>query len=136
VQDACVRALRSFDQFRGGDARAWLLTIVRNVSYTFLSARKAVVEYDDDLHEPAADDLDPQLIIQRSTDADHVRHAIEQLPTELRTVIVLRELEELSYKEIAGATGMPIGTVMSRLSRGRERLAMLLTEPTEVEKTP
>ncbi len=71
----------------------------------------------------------------RSADADRVHHAIEQLPNELRTVIVLREMEELSYKEIAGVTGLPIGTVMSRLSRGRERLAKSLTESTEVEKT-
>ncbi|HEY8747486.1 MAG TPA: sigma-70 family RNA polymerase sigma factor [Tepidisphaeraceae bacterium] len=129
VQDACVRAFRAFDQFRGGDARAWLLTIVRNTSFSLKSGRKPVVELNEEIHETADDQLDPHLIASRASDARRVREAIEELAEELRSVIVLREMEGLSYKEIAGVLGVPIGTVMSRLSRGREKLAEKLSEP-------
>jgi RNA polymerase sigma-70 factor (ECF subfamily) len=131
VQDACIRAARAFDAFHGGDARAWLLTIVRNVAMTFLRTRKSTEVLDDDLREPQCPDLDPQAILLRAADAERVREAIELLPIDLRTVIVLREMEGLSYKEIAAVSGVPIGTVMSRLSRGRERLAERLAEPGE-----
>ena len=136
VQDACVRALRAFDQYRGGDARAWLLAIVRNTAFTWIKSRKNVQELDDEVHEAVDEQIDPQAILMRATDAQRVRQAIEQLPPELRSVIVLREMEELSYKEIAGALEVPIGTVMSRLSRGRERLATLLTETDAVRELP
>jgi RNA polymerase sigma-70 factor (ECF subfamily) len=129
VQDACVRAFRAFDQFRGGDGRAWLLTIVRNTTFSLKSGRKPQVELDEETHEAADQNLDPHLILSRASDAQRVREAIGQLPEELRSVIVLREMEEMSYKQIAGALSVPIGTVMSRLSRGRERLAALLAEP-------
>jgi len=128
VQDACVRAFRAFDQFRGGDARAWLLTIIRNTSFTLMSGRKTQRELDESTHEPVDHDVDPHVILSRASDAKRVREAIEMLPEELRTVIVLREMEGLSYKQIATVAGVPIGTVMSRLSRGRERLAGLLAE--------
>lgn len=134
VQDACVRAFRAFDQFRGGDARAWLLTIVRNTAFTLKGARRPTVELNDQVHETPADDrIDPQQVLLRAADAASVRASIESLPEELRCVIVLREMEGLSYKQIAGVLDVPIGTVMSRLSRGRERLAALLVEPAESE---
>ena len=136
VQDACIRAMRAFDAFHGGDARAWLLTIVRNVALTMVRTRKRPEELDEGLYEPQAEALDPQAILLRSADAERVRDAIEQLHVELRTVIVLREMDGLSYKEIAGITGVPIGTVMSRLSRGRQRLAEALAEPKEPGVSP
>jgi RNA polymerase sigma-70 factor (ECF subfamily) len=132
VQDACVRAFRGFAAFRGGDSRAWLLTIVRNVALTFLRTRKQVQEFEEDLQQPLSDGASsPQMILLRAADAERVRAAIDLLPLELRTAIVLREMEGLAYKEIAGITGVPIGTVMSRLSRGRERLAKSLAEPSD-----
>jgi RNA polymerase sigma-70 factor (ECF subfamily) len=134
VQDACVRAFRAFDQFRGGDARAWLLTIVRNVSLSWNKSRKSTQELDEELHESQDDHVDPQAILLRSADAQRVRAAIESLPQELRSVIVLREMEGLSYKQIAGALDVPIGTVMSRLARGRQRLAGLLSEDDAVKE--
>jgi RNA polymerase sigma-70 factor (ECF subfamily) len=134
VQDACIRAFRAFDQFRGGDPRAWLLTIVRNVSLTWNKNRKGTKELDDELYEPSDDQPDPQAILLRAADAQRVREAIEQLPSDLRSVIVLREMEGLSYKQIAGAAEVPIGTVMSRLARARQRLAVLLTEPDAVKE--
>ena len=135
VQDACIRALRAFDQFRGGDGRAWLLTIVRNLSLTFLRSRRPVMDFDDDLRETISEDLGPEGILERAADVERVRQAVARLPVELRTVIVLREMEGLSYKEIAAVTGMPIGTVMSRISRGRQRLAESLGERVEVGET-
>src|SRR5579859_2270331 len=128
VQDACVRAFRAFEQFRGADGRGWLLTIVRNVSFTLTSGRKKQMELDEETHEVVDREIDPQVIVSRAADARRVREAIELLPEDLRTAIVLREMEGMSYKEIAAVAGVPIGTVMSRLSRGRERLAGLLAE--------
>jgi RNA polymerase sigma-70 factor (ECF subfamily) len=136
VQDACVRGFRAFDQFRGGDGRAWLLTIVRNTAFTLKSGKKTQVELDEETHETADHEMDPQVIVARASDAKRVREAIEMLPGELRTVIVLREMEGMSYKEIAAVAGVPIGTVMSRLSRGRERLAGLLAEEEPVRRGP
>ena len=134
VQDACVRAFRAFGQFRGGDARAWLLTIVRNTAFTLKSGRKSQLELDEERHDPADHDVDPHVILSRASDAKRVREAIEMLPGELRTVIVLREMEGMSYKQIAAVAGVPIGTVMSRLSRGREKLAALLAEDEPVRR--
>jgi RNA polymerase sigma-70 factor (ECF subfamily) len=134
VQDSCVRAFRAFAQFRGGDARAWLLTIVRNTTFSMKSGRKSTVELNEELHETADEQLDPQLIALRASDAQRVRAAIADLAEELRSVIVLREMEGLSYKQIAQVLGVPIGTVMSRLSRGREKLAGMLTESEPVRR--
>ena len=129
VQDAYVRALRFFSTLRGENARAWLLTIVRNTWYGRFSRGNdpdygmALDEMSDD---PPDNALDPEAqLIQRRT-VDTVRAAIEQLPADFREVIVLRELEGLSYKEIAAVIGIPIGTVMSRLARARERLLNVL----------
>ena len=129
VQDAYVRALRFFSSLRGDNARAWLLTIVRHTWYGRLPPRNNGREmrvFDEMSNDPPAESLDPEaLLLQRQT-VDEVRAALEQLPVEFREVIVLRELEGLSYKEIAAVTDIPIGTVMSRLARGRQRLLTIL----------
>src|SRR4051812_333021 len=130
VQDAYLRAVRSARTFRGTDAKAWLLTIVRNTCFDLLRRGKAHRhdELGDDL--PLADDrsadVDPHAILLRAANAERVRAAIEELPASIREVIVLREMEGLSYKQVAAVIGAPIGTVMSRLSRGRQRLQTLL----------
>ena len=129
VQEACLRALRYIHGFRGEGARegrAWLLTIVRNMAHTWRGRRQAegsTVALDEGLHgtEPeAADAADHEL--GRREARETVGQALARLPADLREVIVLRELEGLSYKEIADVAGVPIGTVMSRLSRARKRL--------------
>jgi RNA polymerase sigma-70 factor (ECF subfamily) len=130
VQDASVRAFRFFSSLRGEDARAWLLTIVRHAWYARLSsqraARAASVEYDEMADTRSDEGLGPEaLLLQRQT-VDRVRRAVEQLPVDFREVVVLRELEGLSYKEIAAIVGIPMGTVMSRLARARERLLAVL----------
>ena len=129
VQDAAVRALRFFSSLRNDDARAWLLTIVRNTWNARFSRVGSADEHMvlDDMKDDRPDgQLDAEaLVIQRQT-VERVQRAIETLPTDFREVIVLRELEGLSYKEIAAVAGIPIGTVMSRLARARERLLALL----------
>ena len=126
VQEACLRAFRSFDTLRGGaHARCWLLAIVRNACCSWLdrnhrNAPEPLSE--DELDQIASQDDDPHDQLTRQADADHVRAAIDALPPAFREAIVLRDLEGLSYKEISGITGVPIGTVMSRLARGRKRL--------------
>ena len=126
VQDAYVRALRFFSSLRGDDARAWLLTIVRHTWYGRFPRRAGgsptAVVVDTDTNDRPDERLDPEaLVIQRQT-VDTVRQALEALPADFREVLVLRELEGLSYKEIATVVGIPVGTVMSRLARARARL--------------
>jgi RNA polymerase sigma factor (sigma-70 family) len=131
VQDAFMRAMRYAGSFRGGDRRAWLLAIVRNVCYTQLSRSRAAagnVVFDEEQHQgsaagPAAD---PEAAALARIDREALIHALEALPVEYREAIVMREMEGLSYKEIAGAAGVPIGTVMSRLARARDRLRLSL----------
>jgi RNA polymerase sigma-70 factor, ECF subfamily len=125
VQDAFVRALRFFSSLRGDDARAWLLTIVRNTWYGRFPKQARTVA-DDEAAERVDADLDPEARLVQQQTVGRVRDAIEALPADFREVVVLRELEGLSYKEIADVVGVPIGTVMSRLARARERLAGLL----------
>ena len=134
VQDAYLRALRYFGAFRGGDARAWLLTIVRNTFYTWVEQRRhsrSEVEYDEatvGIHtvessgNEALHGTDPEKLLLRAADQQLVESALLRLPAEYREILVLRELEELSYKEIAEIVGVPMGTVMSRLSRARTQL--------------
>jgi RNA polymerase sigma factor (sigma-70 family) len=129
VQEAYVRALRFFGGFRGGDSRGWLLTIVRNVSYTWLRKRRPDqlnLSLDEELHGREDGARDPEGEVLRKADVRSVKQALETLPLELREVIVLRELEGLSYAEIASVAEIPLGTVMSRLSRARSRLRDLL----------
>ena len=129
VQDAYVRALRFFSSLRGEDARPWLLTIVRNTWYGHI-ARRAPAQthavYDEMTDQRAAEGLDPEALAIQHQSAERVHQAVEQLPAEFREVIVLRELEGLAYKEISTVGGVPIGTVMSRLARARERLLAVL----------
>ena len=130
VQEAYLRALRSVETFRGGDMRSWILAIVRNASFDWLRRDKSrrLDEMDDQSASAASDEeADPSRILERAEDVARIRKAIGQLPAESRQMIVLREMEGLSYKEIADVSGVPIGTVMSRLARARRRLAELLS---------
>ena len=120
VQDACLRALKGFEGFRGGDGRAWLLRIVRNTCYTWLQENRVqelATTFDEELDTIEDDGTNPETLLLRSADNQWLKEALEKLPLEFREVIVLRELEGLSYKEIAALAGIPVGTVMSRLAR-------------------
>jgi RNA polymerase sigma-70 factor (ECF subfamily) len=132
VHEACLRALRFFGGFRGGDARAWLMKIVRNTCYTWLHANRPLqdaAEFDENLFPPDSRALNPEEAVLQNDSSALVRKALEELPTTFREVLILRELEGMSYREIAEITGMPLGTVMSSLSRARERLRQALTGP-------
>ena len=125
VQEAYLRAFRFFGGYYGGDSRAWLLTIVRNTCYTWLQQNRLLrlaEPIDDKIDEVGASDSDPETLFLQSVDSQMVREALQKLPVEFREVVVLREMEGLSYKEIANVVDIPIGTVMSRLKRGRTRL--------------
>ncbi len=139
VQDACVRAMRYFRTRRDGDARAWLFAIVRNTWYSRLSRPAAAMEataLDEARDERLDEALGPEALLLQQHAVTRVRAALDQLPADFREVIVLRELEGLSYKEIAAVMQVPIGTVMSRLARARERLLHLLKLSTGAEVTP
>ena len=129
VQDAALRAVRHFDGFADGDPRSWLLAIVRNCSLDHHRRRRGEargISLDsDDSPEIAGADATDELAI-RSSDRGRIQRAVESLPFEYKEVIVLREVEEMSYKEISAVIGAPIGTVMSRLARARKQLATLL----------
>ena len=137
VQDAYVRALRFFSSLRGENARAWLLTIVRNTWYGRFPRRAGrgvmtVGHVDaEDVDNRVDASLDPEAQMIQQQTVEQVRRALETLPTDFREVLVLRELEGLSYKEIAAIVGIPLGTVMSRLARARERLTGVLA-PSEM----
>jgi RNA polymerase sigma-70 factor (ECF subfamily) len=134
VHDAYLRALSGFSAYRGGDARAWILTIVRNRAFDWLreQRRKAtsplrLVTPEDaedglDFDPPDPDQETPEQALMRKGEADGLRALIDALPPRLREVLVLREMEDMNYRQIAEITGTPIGSVMSRLSRARERL--------------
>jgi RNA polymerase sigma-70 factor (ECF subfamily) len=132
VQEACMRAYKFFDSFHGNDGRAWLLTIVRNTCYTWLHKLKAEncgTNFDEEAHGveqdvPGTDPWrgDPEMLALRRADQELINQALDQLPVEFREVLVLRELEDFSYKEIAAITDIPLGTVMSRLARARKLL--------------
>lgn len=129
VQDAYVRALRFFSSLRSDDARSWLLTIVRNTWYGRFpraTAANQTTVYDDMTHDRPDESLDPEALVLQQQAVEKVQRAVQELPPDFREVIVLRELEGLSYKEIAAVVGIPIGTVMSRLTRARERLLAIL----------
>lgn len=137
VQEAYLRAFRFFDSFRGEDGRPWLLGIVRNTFHTWYQQnrpQRESTEFDEELHaaEAAAylagdaSQDNPEAQLLRKESRRRVHAALGALPVEFREVLVMRELEDLSYKEIAGIVGIPIGTVMSRLARGRKQLAQVL----------
>ena len=127
VQDACLRALKYFEGFRGEEgisARAWLLTIVRNTANTMHKRHRPdalTTEFDENQHSDEVADDQPEA-------KETLGRALERLAPEFREVIVLRELQGLSYKEISDVAGVPVGTVMSRLSRARARLQQALRE--------
>ena len=135
VQDAFVRAFRAFAQFRGDSPRAWLFAIVRNCCRSAQSAQhggvRGIVVHESSLGDEAADRVNrhpdpsptPEEAAIRRTDVERLRAAIEAMPEPFREAVVLRDLEDMTYAEIAHVTGVPIGTVMSRLSRGRAILA-------------
>ena len=134
VQEAALRAFRYFEGYSGGDARSWLLAIVRNCSMTWLARRRS-----DDRVTPLIDVMAVDVSGGRAADASAIEssergridRAMATLPVEFREVLVLRELEDLSYREISDVVGVPIGTVMSRLARARKRLADLLIDARE-----
>jgi RNA polymerase sigma-70 factor (ECF subfamily) len=126
VQDACIRAIRFFPSLRHDEARAWLLTIVRNTWYSRIARRPRGVEGSVETDDYPDSSLGPEALLLQQATVQRVREALDALPEEFREVVVLRELEGMSYKEIAGVLQVPIGTVMSRLSRARGRLFSLL----------
>src|SRR5262249_41372019 len=127
VHDSFIKALRHLDGLHG-DARPWILTIVRNTCYTLLKRRVRAQrdeEFDEEVHG-AEEARDPEALTIRRAGAGRLKRALAELPVAFREVIVLREIEGMSYREIGDVTGVPIGTVMSRLSRGRSRLMQLV----------
>src|SRR5438874_5317062 len=125
VQEAFLRAFKSFGGFHGSNGRAWLLTIVRNTSYTLLKKNRAVdltTTFDEEIHVAGHDSVSPATILEHSEDSDLIRQAMDELPAEFREILALRHQEGLSYKEIAEIAQIPPGTVMSRLARARAKL--------------
>ena len=134
VQEAYLRALKSFDGFLGTDARPWLLTIVRNTCYTWLKRNKPNkldTVFEEDIHSVQDDGFNPETLLQKSSDSRLLRQALEELPLEFREALIMRELEGLSYREIAEVAGIPLGTVMSRLARARKQLQQRLARGAE-----
>ncbi len=131
VQEAFLKAFKALDSFRGGDARIWMLSIVRNTAMNFMRKRKPVMTDLDPL-EPADQSPDPEQSLLEKSRRTQVLRAIARLEPEFRETLVLREIEGLAYKEIAAILDVPIGTVMSRLSRARQQLLMELSPVKEV----
>lgn len=139
VQEACLRAFKSLDGFHGDNGRAWLLAIVRNTYYTWFSRNKIEaqnVSFDEETMMAGTHDVSDlessigsvERILQQNDARRLVNAALERLPEEFREVVVLRELEDLSYKEIAAIARVPLGTVMSRLARARKLLLQYLQQ--------
>lgn len=137
VQEAYLRAFKFFDSFHGDDGRAWLLGIVRNTFYTWYQQNKThaqSTEFEEELHSVQIEDAaatqyadnNPEALLIQKNSQRQLQRALEAVSVEFREVMVMRELEDLSYKQIAGIIGIPIGTVMSRLGRGRKQLAEIL----------
>jgi RNA polymerase sigma-70 factor (ECF subfamily) len=125
VQDACLRAYKALDRFRGDDGRAWLLTIVRNVCYTKMRQDRRGPEevlFEDEVHGSTQGVANANAVAWSEFKGELLQKGLERLAPEYREVIVLHEIEGLAYKEIASVSGIPIGTVMSRLARARGRL--------------
>ena len=129
AQESYLRAFKFFDGFRGTDARAWLLAIVRNTCYSWLQQnrrRETMASFDEEVHSIENEASNPAKLVLKSDDREMLKEALEELPVEFREVVVLRDLEELSYKQVAEIANIPLGTVMSRLARARERLKRIL----------
>ena len=136
VQESYLRALKFFAGFRGVNSRPWLLTIVRNTCYTWLRRNRmddVTTDLDEDVHGADNTTANPEAVLLAAARSDMVTRALQELPVALREIVILRELEGMSYQEIADVAAVPIGTVMSRLSRARSRLQKLLVDanPTE-----
>jgi RNA polymerase sigma factor (sigma-70 family) len=133
-----LRAFSAFDNLRGEDAKPWLLAIVRNTYRSWMRRRlqgSSMVELEEQgAEQPREPSPDPEETLLIACDREQVRKALEQLPSDFREAVVLREIEGLSYKEIAAAIGAPLGTVMSRLSRGRDWLSHILSSPRPVTR--
>jgi RNA polymerase sigma factor (sigma-70 family) len=128
VQEAFLRAFRSFETLQGQDGRAWLLAVVRNTCFTWLKKKgeRIAVEFDEQVHSAADEAPSAEAVLLNEAALGSLHGCLEGLPLEFREVMIMRELEELSYKEISDIARVPIGTVMSRLARGRKRLQQCL----------
>ena len=130
AQEACLRAFRFFDGYQGGNLRAWLLTIVRNTCYTWIERNRPpdpTEVFDEEIHgAESSGGADPEAQVLAGADRETLRRALEGLPGVFREALVLREIEGMSYKEIAEITSVNLGTVMSRLARARTRLRQSL----------
>ena len=125
VQEAFLRAFKSFGGFHGSNGRAWLLTIVRNTSYTLLKKNRVAdltTTFDEEIHTAGHESVSPATILEHSENVELIKEAMDELPAEFREILVLRHQEGLSYKEIADIAQIPPGTVMSRLARARAKL--------------
>ncbi len=134
VQEAYLKAFKYFERFRGGDGRTWLLAIVRNTFYTQYRQRQEHAggeQFDEEFHSleevSAPGFANPENTLQGRDDERMINTALERIPVEFREVLVMREMDDLSYRQIADVIGIPIGTVMSRLARGRKLLAQRLS---------
>jgi RNA polymerase sigma-70 factor, ECF subfamily len=135
VQDAYMRAISHFASFRGGDGRAWLLPIVRNSCFNRLRHRGASglnADFDEAVHSFSRQTPNPETELLQAERAELLRRSLDELPATYREVIVLRELEQLSYREIANIAGISLGTVMSRLSRARQQLQQAILDANPV----
>lgn len=136
VQESFLRAYKFFEGFRGENSRAWLLTIVRNTCYTWQRQnrmKKMSTVFDEELHGSENEIPNPETVLLENVNAEMLKNALEKLPVEFREVLILRELEGFSYKEIADIVSVPLGTVMSRLARARKLLLQRLTGHGEKE---
>jgi RNA polymerase sigma-70 factor, ECF subfamily len=137
VQEAYLRAFKSFGGFHGSNGRAWLLTIVRNTSYTLLKKNRAVdltTTFDEEIHAVGHDSASPAAVLEHAEDAELIGKAMDELPAEFREILTLRHQEGLSYKEIGEIMKIPAGTVMSRLARARGKLREYLAAQIGKEK--
>jgi RNA polymerase sigma-70 factor (ECF subfamily) len=130
VQEAYLRAFRFFDSFHGGDGKAWLLMVVRNTCLTWRRREQSMlkVPFDEVIHSSGDVAATRETRLVERSQLGNVRDCLESLPLDFREVLVMRELEEMPYREIAAVTSLPLGTVMSRLSRARRRLQECVTE--------
>jgi RNA polymerase sigma-70 factor (ECF subfamily) len=126
TQESFLRAFRFFEGYQGGNMRAWLLTIVRNTCYTWLRKNRGADStelFNEEIHSSElSGGADPEVQVLASADKETLNRALEELPDVFREALVLREMEGMSYKEIADVTSVSLGTVMSRLARGRTQL--------------
>jgi RNA polymerase sigma-70 factor, ECF subfamily len=137
VQEAYLRAFKSFSGFHGSNGRGWLLTIVRNTSYTLLKKNRAAdltTPFDEEIHASSRESVSPAAILVHAEDAELMNSAMNDLPAEFREILTLRHQEELSYQEIGEILKIPVGTVMSRLARARAKLREYLASRMSQEK--